>query len=449
MKALIYDSCHQFWLKFENPVQIFSVHSIEDILPVLQAIEESTRQINLHAIGFLSYEASSAFDTLFVTQPCDNKAFPLAFFALFKEPEILSDLASLQTGTIELSPFLSDTSKITYLNDLAQIKTHLRKGDIYQVNYSMRLRARYCGDPLSWFIAKAKEMPGNYLFYIEAEDFAIASLSPELFLEKNGSHLRSRPMKGTCKYRDGFALEDSIFLQNDPKNRAENLMIVDMIRNDMGRIAEMGSVTVPSLFDTETYPTVIQMTSTVCSSTGKSLSAILKALFPCASITGAPKIRSMEIIAALEKSPRGIYTGAIGHVKPDGVAKFNVAIRTAFFNTRTYQVEYGTGGGITWLSNPHEEWNECMTKAAVLGTSGDFYVLESLLLENGSFFLLEDHLNRLLNSCAFFNIATDPAIIKNTVQNRILTLAQELTTGNYKVRIMVKSETEYPLNTIC
>ena len=442
MKALVYDSLHKVWFKFEDPVQTFSAYSTKDILSILQAVEASTQQNNLHAVGFLCYEASPAFDTLFVTQTPNHQALPLALFALFKEPEVLSDLPSLPTNTIELSPFIPDTSKITYLNDLAKIKTHLKNGGVYQVNYSIRLQAHYFGDPLSWFIAKAKENPGDYLFYVETKDFAIASLSPELFFEKFGSYLRSKPMKGTCKHRDGFASEYAAFLKNDPKNRAENLMIVDMIRNDMGRIAEMGSVTVPSLFDTETYPTVIQMTSTVCASTRESLPKILEALFPCASITGAPKIRSMEIIAALEKSPRGIYTGAFGHVKPGGNAKFNVAIRTACFDTQKHQVEYGTGGGIIWSSNPSEEWNECMTKAAVLGTQSDFYVLESLLLENGAVFLLDRHLNRLMKSCTFFGIAPNPTVIKNTVQNRILTLAQELTTGRYKIRVMVKSEAD-------
>jgi para-aminobenzoate synthetase/4-amino-4-deoxychorismate lyase len=443
MKVLVYDSKCKNWLQFKKPVESFVATKKKEVFSLLEKVEQKATKKNLHAIGFLSYEASPAFDSLFQVQDEDPPKIPYLFFALFESFEIIPNLKGIIASEIELSPFVPYTTKEEYLQNIQQIKNHLENGDAYQVNYTIRFHARYFGDPFSWFLSKSKENPGEYLFYIETEDFAIASLSPELFFEKTNGTLRSKPMKGTVLYRKEHEQEDKAFLAQDKKNQSENLMIVDMIRNDMAKVAQTGSVEVPALFQIETYPTVIQMTSTVTALSTKTNAEILKALFPCASITGAPKIRSMEIIKSLEDAPRGIYTGTIGHIKPNGDSLFNVAIRTAIFEKKNKLIEYGAGGGIVWPSVSSEEWNECLIKTGVLGESSDFYVFESLLIENGQVFFLERHFDRLIRSCVFFGFINNISAFKAKVHQKILSHIKNLDSKSYKMRIQVKKGNDF------
>jgi para-aminobenzoate synthetase/4-amino-4-deoxychorismate lyase len=248
----------------------------------------------------------------------------------------------------------------------------------------------------------------NHAAYIDTGQYVICSASPELFFQLDGATITSRPMKGTTQ-RGRTTIEDneqSEWLKNSEKNRAENVMIVDMIRNDLGKIAEIGSVNVPRLFETERYPTLWQMTSTVTAKTNASLTEIFTALFPCGSITGAPKISTMKIIAELEATPRKIYTGTIGHISPERKASFNVAIRTLLINRESQRSEYGIGGGIVWDSSSTDEYAEALLKAQTLvQRTSPFSLLETLLwTQEEDFFLREKHIARMLDSAAYFDI---------------------------------------------
>jgi aminodeoxychorismate synthase component I len=283
-----------------------------------------------------------------------------------------------------------------YARALCAIHEAIGAGEVYQVNYTFRLRAPYEGDLLPLFWQLYERQPVPYAAYLDTGAHAIASLSPELFFALDGECITTRPMKGTAPR--GLTLADDLQqaarLTQCPKNRAENLMIVDMARNDLGRIARIGSVRVPRLFEAERYATLWQMTSTVVACTDAPLPEIFRALFPAASITGAPKIRATHVIHALERAPRGVYTGAIGVVLPDRHAQFNVAIRTLHYDKVAAQLTFGVGSGVVWDSEQVAEYEECLTKAQVLfAPRPEFELLETLLWRRGrGYFLLEAHL---------------------------------------------------------
>jgi para-aminobenzoate synthetase/4-amino-4-deoxychorismate lyase len=259
--------------------------------------------------------------------------------------------------------------------------------------------------------------------YIDIGDFAVCSSSPELFFEIDDDLIRMRPMKGTARRGLWFADDERCVreLRESQKNRAENVMIVDMVRNDLGRIAEPGSVHVTRLFDVERYPTLLQMTSTVEARTTAPFSAVMQALFPCSSITGAPKVRTMQIIRELEDSPRGIYTGSIGYWLPGRKARFNVAIRTAVVDRIKNCVSYGAGGGIVWDSVDSQELDECLVKAEVLNAeSEDFDVLETLRwsVQDG-FILLERHLRRAADSALYFGFKFNEQLVRAELEQAV------------------------------
>jgi len=304
----------------------------------------------------------------------------------------------------------------------------------------VRERAKNVTEPWELFLRTAADAP--YASYIECKDHVIVSASPELFFHLDNDQLISKPMKGTAPR--GLASVNDLELRrglcNSHKNRAENVMITDMVRNDMGRIAAPGTVVVPSLFEIEKYPTVWQMTSTVSASTKASVSEIFSALFPSASITGAPKVASMAIIAELEDTPREIYTGAIGFMGPDRQAQFSVAIRTALIDKKNNEAVYGVGGGIVWDSDPDEEYRECLTKARILSATNfaeDFELLETLLLvpESG-FFLLDEHLSRMQASAAYFDFAFD----RKSIQEALTGLKDRLPAQRHRIRLLLQRD---------
>jgi para-aminobenzoate synthetase/4-amino-4-deoxychorismate lyase len=310
------------------------------------------------------------------------------------------------------------------------------------VNYTFRLRTRFEGDPWALFGDLALAQQAQYAAFVDTDTFAICSASPELFFQLDGAALVSKPMKGTVG-RGRTLAEDNEFaewLRHSQKNRAENVMITDMIRNDMGKVSNIGSVRVPRLFDVECYPTIWQMTSTVTSNTHASLAEIMTSLFPCASITGAPKVRTMQIIAALETAPRGIYTGCIGYIAPGRRAQFNVAIRTVLVDKSAGRAEYGVGGGIVWDSDPDEEYLECQTKAGILTKRWpEFELLESLLwTPSDGYFLLEHHLRRLADSAAYFRFALDLAGLRE----KLAAYESSLPPEQQKVRLLLGREGE-------
>lgn len=390
------------WLHFSQPYRIVQTEHAADILPLLKEIEALIHEQNWYAAGFLSYEAAPGFDSALQTQP--PSGFPLLWFGLYPAPRIIP---SIEPASITPAlTWLPTTDRDSYNAAIDKIKEHIADGRTYQVNYTMRLQTGFNIDPWEFFLHLAQTQ-NNHAAYIDTGRYVIASASPELFFQLDGNTLTCRPMKGTIR-RGRTTLEDqeqAQALKDSEKNRAENVMIVDMIRNDLGRIAQLGSVAVSDLFNVEKYPTLWQMTSTVQAQTSASIAEIFKALFPCASITGAPKVSTMRILSGLETTPRNLYTGSIGYLAPGRNATFNVAIRTALIDRATNIAEYGIGGGIVWDSTSSDEYAEALLKARVLTESApQFSLFETMLWTPAEgFYLREKHIARLLDSADYFD----------------------------------------------
>jgi para-aminobenzoate synthetase/4-amino-4-deoxychorismate lyase len=386
------------------------------VIPLLEEIEAAAAA-GLHAAGFITYEAAPAFDPAMTTHP--RGALPLAWFGLFKSARRHHRLPGSSSLPIEPLHWQPTVDLTDYKQAIQSIRSAIEKGDTYQANFTLRLRTAYQDDPWSLFARLVTAQPVRYAAYADIGEHVICSASPELFFSLSGTDIAARPMKGTAR-RGLTSAKDrrmALDLYNSQKNRSENLMIVDMVRNDLGRIAKPGTVRVESLFDLETYESVHQLTSSVTAKTTHPIADIFGALFPCASITGAPKVRTMELLADLETSPRGIYTGALGFVSPDRQAQFNVAIRTVHIDRQRQVAEYGTGGGIVWDSQADDEYRECGAKALVLRLERPrFALLETLSWSPvEGFFLLERHLDRLLESADYFDYPFDRSATRQIV----------------------------------
>jgi para-aminobenzoate synthetase/4-amino-4-deoxychorismate lyase len=449
------------WLRFRRPRRLLIATRADEVWPLLDAVERAVEG-GLAAAGFLTYEAAAGLDPACRTHSPGR--LPLAWFALCEAVESATTLDAVAAARgsaraggsggpgapealVAAGSWSPSIDRARHDAALHRIRRHLADGDTYQVNFTHRLRAPFDGDPLDLFLrlARGQRSPSAvHAAFIETPSFAICSASPELFFALDGERLVSRPMKGTSRrgltYEEDAALARA--LVGSPKERAENVMITDMVRNDLGRIARHGSVRVEGLFEVERFPTVLQLTSTVSCRTAAPLAAILAALFPCASITGAPKVRTMEIIRDLECSPRGIYTGCIGYLRPGRRAHFSVAIRTVHVDRATARAEYGVGGGIVWDSRPTPEYQECRVKAAVLQALATpppprFRLLETLRWESrGGYWLLDQHLERLRRSATYFDFALDTT----GVRERLIAVAAELaahTCDAARVRLLV------------
>lgn len=445
---MLHDADAHCWHHFSEPVAVLETFDLHEVMETIQAVEQRVLAEQLHAVGFISYEAAPAFDAACTVHY--SAGFPLVRFGLFRAPEVMDELPSVfdcgESGSSD-SGWQFDTSAHRYSKKIETIRSHIRAGDCYQVNYTIRQHRYLTEDPRILFASMAVD--AAYAAYIECDDFTICSASPELFFELDRNRLTARPMKGTAP-RGDTPEEDlrlAEWLMTSEKNRAENLMIVDMIRNDIGRIAQPGSVAVDNLFTVETHPTVLQMTSTVTATTRCTIAEILRALFPCASITGAPKISTMRIITELEDGPRRLYTGAIGVIRPDHKACFSVAIRTAIVDNRCRQVEYGTGGGIVWDSHPDEEFAECRLKTRVVDSADratSFDLLETLLWTGDEFYLLERHLTRLWTSAAYFGFASSPEEIREYFR----WLSRELPETPCRVRVLLSEQDKLRYETV-
>ncbi len=374
----------------------------------LREVETLVTGQGLMAAGFVSYEAAAAFDAALVTHE-DGSGFPLLWFALYHQGQPVAWPAS-GCDLPDLS-WESSISPETYRAAIEQIHRYIAAGDTYQVNFSYRRWAPFAGPLWPLFAQLAADDAPEFGAYLNIGDWEIGSLSPELFFRRDGELLSSMPMKGTIG-RGLSADEDRLQgsrLHFSAKDRAENVMIVDMVRNDLGRIARPGTVRVAAPFAVRRYPTLWQMTTTVTAQVHASLTDIFAALFPAASITGAPKARTMTLIRELETTPRCIYTGAIGWLRPDGRCQFNVAIRTLLYDRRQQRLEYGVGGGITADSSSAGEWEETRVKSLVCTRAmPEFSLLETLAWRPDSgFFLLEEHLQRLQDSAEYFAFPCD------------------------------------------
>ncbi|HEY1331479.1 MAG TPA: aminodeoxychorismate synthase component I [Actinomycetota bacterium] len=395
-----------------------------DPTEVRPAIAEVARAVDggLWAAGFVAYEAAPGFDpALTVRDPLPG--MPLVSFGLFERREEASAPDAMPgPGSYRLTPWAASVERADYEATVETIRGLIAAGETYQVNHTFRLRAAFEGDDLALYRDLCLAQRSAHCALLRLGRFHVLSASPELFFRIDGDVVTARPMKGTAR-RGRWPDEDraaAASLTASEKDRAENAMIVDLIRNDLGRIAVPGSVTVPAMYEAERYETVWQLTSTVRArrrpDTG--LPGVFAALFPCGSVTGAPKARTMRAIAELEGSPRGVYTGAVGWLAPPGTegpsACFNVAIRTVVVDTETKRAEFGVGGGITWDSSPAGEYDECRAKALVLTERRpEMELLEALRYEPGSgFALLDGHLRRLAGSAEYFGFALDEGAVR-------------------------------------
>ncbi len=395
------------WLVFTRPASTIEAWTAADVTPAIHRGERAARD-GAYVVGALAYEAGAAFG---FSAHAPLPGLPLAQFTVFP-PERVARLADVPAGEpYAIGDLEPSIGRADFRAVLDRIRGAIAAGDTYQVNYTFRLRGRLSGDPVGLLGDLVQAQRCRYGAFVRSGRYVIVSASPELFVARDGGRLVARPMKGTAPREptsDGDrAARDALIAS--AKDRAENVMVVDMVRNDLGRIAQVGSVEVPALFTAEAYPNVWQLTSTVTARSEVSLADLLAAAFPSASVTGAPKVRTTEIIRALEPGPRGIYTGAVGVIEPGGRFRFNVAIRTALVDLASDRLEFGVGSGVVWDSDPDREYDESLLKGAVLGRRPEaFDLLETLRwTPQDGFALLDRHLARLAASAEYFAIPFD------------------------------------------
>jgi len=382
----------------------------DEVAPLLRAAEAAAAAGN-YAVGFISYEAAAALNPeLPVLSP--DTGLPLAWFAIYGVRLAAAPGAGLPQAAAEPLQLTPQLPAAAYQASVEKIRSLIAAGDSYQTNFTFQLRGEFAGDPLALYSAVCRAQQAQFSAMIDTGRQVIISASPELFFALKDGQIITRPMKGTAS-RGRWPAEDrqrAAALLASEKERAENLMIVDLLRSDLGKIAVTGSVRVDSLFDIESYPTVHQLTSTISARVRAdvSVAGILRALFPCGSVTGAPKRRSMEIIAAAERSPRGIYCGAIGCLAPRGEAVFSVAIRTLLLDKTAGTVTMGVGSGITYDSQPAAEYAESLGKAAFLQAGGEeFYLFETVRRDREGCRKSARHLDRMAASARLFGFPFD------------------------------------------
>lgn len=435
-EVLLHDAERGEWLGFHRPLETITAYRAEDVRPALQRIEARVAKEGVYAAGFLCYEAAPAFDPACVIHSSPD--LPLLHFGIYRTADVVVAPSSSNGVKPLLWQPAWDLDKFSLAT--ADIHEAIANGETYQVNLTFPLRAPFDGDPWDFFCRLIRGQGCDYAAFLDLGRYVICSASPELFFRRDASRLVMRPMKGTIA-RGLSSAGDRLHaeqLRTSAKDRAENIMILDMVRNDLGRLADPGKVRTTGLCDLEKYATVWQMTSTVEAETPASFEQIMAALFPCASITGAPKYRTMEIIARLEQRPRGIYTGSIGYLAPQGHSQFSVAIRTALIDRQMKQAHYGIGAGITWDSDPAQEYRECLDKARILTRPVlDFDLLETLLWDpQEGYFLLDEHLFRLMNSAEYFDYPCDP----DRVRDYLRELSRAMPAERQRVRLLLSAE---------
>ncbi|MFA7062183.1 MAG: aminodeoxychorismate synthase component I [Pedobacter sp.] len=421
--------------RFEGLETVIAAYSPHEVLPALAQIEQAVEK-GRHAVGFVSYEAATALNPeLSVMKP---GKLPLLWFSIFaKRLACEACVGKNETSDCQVSLPELAIEHTAYIDAVNNIREAIAAGESYQVNFTTRQRFTVSGDPFTLYRRMCRNQQAPFCAWLDIGTHRILSASPELFFSLENDLLTMKPMKGTAARRPRA---DDDRHQRDllaviAKERAENLMIVDLVRNDLAIIAETGTVATPSLFDVETFPTIHQMTSTVTARIRPKagLTDIFRALFPCGSVTGAPKRRTMEIIKGLEAAPRGLYCGAIGYLSPGREAVFSVAIRTAIVESASGNAEIGIGSGITWDSDAESEFQECLAKSVFMGhDSSPFQLIESLRHDGEGYLLLDQHLQRLSASATYFGFRFD----NNTLRKQLVQLEQSLS-GIHKVRIVL------------
>ena len=442
-----FDPANHRSILFCDPVRVLTASRLGEIPDLFRQVEEALAD-GCHVAGYLSYECGYHFES-FEDGDLDADGLPLAWLGVYRNPIIFDhEMGTMEHGTeLPLSvadPMASPLAGCVELHipeqdyrvRIRRIQQYIEAGDTYQVNFTDRVSLPIAVRPDEAFAALLKQQPVAYSAFLHVAGHHILSLSPELFFRIEQDRITTRPMKGTMP-RGLDSEEDAaaaVRLRHDEKNRAEHLMIVDLLRNDLGRICTMGSVDVDDIFSVERYATLLQMTSTVSGTlrAGLSFYDIFRALFPGGSITGAPKIRTMQIIRELERSPRGIYTGAIGFIAPDRTSEFNVAIRTLVL--KDGQAHMGVGGGIVADSDAGEEYRECRLKAEFLIRAAyDFQLIETMLWD-GALLLLDLHMDRLQSSASYFDFRFD----REAVHSALAKATEAFIAKNqYRVRLLL------------
>ena len=422
---------------FGAPRQVLVAQQVGEVCAVLDAVHAAAQRGHW-CVGYVRYEAAPAFDAALQTHAADG---PLAWFAVHDAPQPWPAEAAQEAARVE---WHSGLERGAFDTALGRIQQAIGAGELYQINYTAPLTGALQGSAAALFAALQRAQPGGYAAHIDAGGEQVLSVSPELFFDwqdaPGGGDILARPMKGTAA-RGATPEEDAAqaaHLRTAPKERAENVMIVDLLRNDLSRIALPHSVQVPALFATQALPTVWQMTSDVRARTrpGTTLTDVFAALFPCGSVTGAPKVRAMQMIHALEPAPRGVYCGAVGVVRPgeqSGIrATFNVPIRTVVLQGDLARC--GIGSGITADAVADAEWNEWRHKRAfVERASMPFDLLETLALEEGRLRHVADHLARLQQAAAHFSIPWNAGAVHQCLQ----ALADGHSQGLWRVRLLL------------
>lgn len=429
-------------LQFVKPIEVLVCSSIDEVIETISKVQNAV-QTGYYAAGYVSYEAAPAFDPAY--KVTGNPQLPLVWFGIYESP--IERSLPPSGGAFTVSKWSPNTKRTEYDQAIYKIKEAISRGDTYQTNYTIRLRASFAGDDFAFYQRLSAAQRADYAAYLNIGRYRILSASPELFFRREQNKIITRPMKGTIKR--GRTLEEDManraILSQSIKDRSENVMIVDLLRNDLSRVAKIGSVQVPKLFTIETYPTVFQMTSTIEAEIELQTSIVdlFTALFPCGSITGAPKVSTMDLIHQLEPDPREIYCGAVGFIEPNGEAVFNVAIRTVVIDKETGVAEYGVGGGITWDSTATGEYEEVLAKAQLLTEDVvSFELLESIKLDNGKYVLLERHMERLASSATYFGYDVNV----DEVLRRLEEHAQLYPNHCQKVRLLISRNGKIKIN---
>jgi para-aminobenzoate synthetase/4-amino-4-deoxychorismate lyase len=430
-----------------GPAGVLEARRPDEVPGVLAAAEQAAAR-SLWVAGFVAYDAAPGLDPALRVHPRHaDDAFtdlPLAWFAMFegREETVLPEPPPSGT-TAPTDPWTPTMSRSGYDAAIGRIRQHIAAGDTYQVNFTLALRAQVEGDVRGLYRDLAYAQRGAYAAFLDTGRYRVLSASPELFFRIDGDRITSRPMKGTAP-RGRWLAEDRAIrdrLKGSVKDRAENAMIVDLLRNDLGRVARSGTVTWTDVFAPERYATVWQLTSTVAAGLrpGTSIPDVFAALFPCGSVTGAPKVSTMGIIADLEQDARGLYCGAVGYLAPHDAegprARFNVAIRTVVHDERTGAATYGVGGGITWDSRAAAEYDETVAKAQVLtARRPPVRLLETLQHDpETGYRRLDEHLERLRASAAYFGMTLALRAVHEALDRE----AKRFPTRHARVRLVV------------
>ena len=456
----------------EAPRAVHAATRLEDVVAVVAQADAAAARGQWAAV-MVAYEAAAAFDPAMPRDPRPRGPadVPLAWVAVFdpravtRHPPHPPAAVATRVPPATQAPWTPALSRAQFAAAIDRVAAHIAAGDSYQVNYTFPLRRAGSGplDPAEidpWLDALCAAHEAGYGARLDLGRQVVLSASPELFVERRGGLLRARPMKGTSPRGRWLSEDDALrdALVASEKARAENVMIVDLLRNDLGRLAATGSVQVPALFTPERYPTVWQLTSTIEARLPEDEAArpvlvdLLRALFPCGSVTGAPKIRTMELIAGLEPAPRGVYTGAIGLVQPGGNLTLSVAIRTLVVECATGHATLGVGAGIVADSRADDEYDECLLKgafadaAAVTGAAPvvrvptaaqrDFELLETVRLESGIWQHLARHLDRLGASARYFGFPWH----REAVEAAVAAAAQPDGVGRGRIRLLPHGE---------